>query len=73
VTGANLGARYPARDAALSDLRRTDTNELEKTSDVMVYKAQSAPRVWVGDVFGHLGEEEMRAVSLSLAVFLSVV
>ena len=39
----------------------------------MVDKAQSVPRERIGDVFGHLGEEEMLAVSRSLAVFLSVV
>ena len=51
----------------------TPANGLQKTSDVMVDKAQSVPRERIGDVFGHLGEEEMLAVSRSLAVFLSVV
>lgn len=51
----------------------TPDNGLQKTSDVMVDKAQSVPRERVGDVFGHLGAEEMLAVSRSLAVFLSVV
>ena len=51
----------------------TPANGLQKISDVMVDKAQSVPRERIGDVFGHLGEEEMLAVSRSLAVFLSVV
>jgi mRNA interferase MazF len=39
----------------------------------MVDKAQSVSRERIGDVFGHLGEEDMLAVSRSLAVFLNVV
>ena len=48
-------------------------NGLQKISEVMVDKAQSVPPERIGDVFGHLGEDEMLAVSRSLAVFLSVV
>ncbi len=51
----------------------TPVNGLQKISEVMVDKAQSVPRERIGDVFGHLGEEEMLAVNRSLAVFLSVV
>ena len=51
----------------------TPVNGLQKISEVMVDKAQSVPRERIGDVFGHLGEEEMLAVSRFLAVFLSVV
>ena len=39
----------------------------------MVDKAQSVPRERIGEVFGHLEEEKMLAVSRFLAVFLSVV
>jgi mRNA interferase MazF len=35
---------------------------LQKTSDGMVDKAQSVPRERVGDVFGHVTEEQMLAV-----------
>ena len=51
----------------------TPANGLQKVSELMVDKAQSVPRARIGDVFGHLGEEEMLAVSRSLAVFLGVV
>jgi mRNA interferase MazF len=49
------------------------SNGLQKTSEVMVDKAQSIPRDKVGDVFGRLSEDEMLAVSRSLAVFLGVI
>jgi mRNA interferase MazF len=49
------------------------TNGLQKTSEVMVDKAQSIPRDKVGEVFGRLSEDEMLAVSRSLAVFLGVI
>jgi mRNA interferase MazF len=49
------------------------TNGLQKTSEVMVDKAQSIPRDKVGNVFGQLSEDEMLAVSRSLAVFLGVI
>ena len=48
-------------------------NGLQKTSEIMVDKAQSVPRERIGDVFGHLREEQMLAVSRSLAVFLGVI
>jgi mRNA interferase MazF len=49
------------------------TNNLQKTSEIMVDKAQSVPRERVGEVFGHVTEEQMLAVSRSLAVFLGVI
>lgn len=49
------------------------SNGLQKTSEVMVDKAQSISREKVGNVFGHLSEDEMLAVSRSLAVFLGVI
>lgn len=48
-------------------------NGLQKTSEIMVDKAQSVPRERVGEVFGQLKEEQMLAVSRSLAVFLGVI
>ena len=54
-------------------LEPTSTNGLHMASDVMVDKAQSVARERIGEVFGHVGEEDMLAVSRSLAVFLSVV
>ena len=49
------------------------TNNLQKTSEIMVDKAQSVPRERVGEVFGHVTEEQMLTVSRSLAVFLGVI
>jgi mRNA interferase MazF len=48
-------------------------NGLQKTSDIMVDKAQSVPRERIGDAFGHVSDEQMLAVSRSLAVFLGVI
>lgn len=48
-------------------------NGLQKTSEIMVDKAQSVPRDRVGKVFGELKEDQMLAVSRSLAVFLGVI
>lgn len=49
------------------------SNGLQKSSDIMVDKAQSVPRERIGDVFGHVSEEHLLAVSRSLAVFLGVI
>lgn len=48
-------------------------NGLQKTSEIMVDKAQAVPRERVGKVFGRLREEQMLAVSRALAVFLGVI
>jgi mRNA interferase MazF len=48
-------------------------NGLQKTSNIMVDKAQSVPRERIGATFGHLGAEQMLEVSRSLAVFLGVI
>ncbi|MFZ4480032.1 MAG: type II toxin-antitoxin system PemK/MazF family toxin [Rhodoferax sp.] len=48
------------------------SNGLQKTSDIMVDKAQSVARERIGNVFGHVSEEQMLAVNRSLAVFLGV-
>lgn len=48
-------------------------NGLRKPSQVIADKAQTISREKIGDVFGHLAEEEMLAVSRALAVFLGVV
>lgn len=48
-------------------------NGLQKTSEIMVDKAQSVPRERVGEVIGQLKEEQMLAVNRSLAVFLGVI
>ena len=48
------------------------TNGLQKPLDIMVDKAQSVPRERIGDVFGRVSEDQMLAVSRSLAVFLGV-
>jgi mRNA interferase MazF len=48
-------------------------NGLEKTSEIMVDKVQSVPRERIGEVFGHVSEEQMLAVGRSLAVFLGVI
>ncbi len=63
------------RPAPLPQFRLDPTavNGLQKPSDVMVDKAQSVARETVGNVFGHASEEEMLAVSRSLAVFLRAI
>lgn len=63
------------REAPLLRIRlEPDANNgLQKTSEVMVDKAQSISRDKVGNVFGHLSEDEILAVSRSLAVFLGVI
>ena len=49
------------------------TNGLQKPSEIMVDKVQTVPRERIGEVFGHASEEQMLAVSRSLAVFLGVI
>lgn len=63
------------RDAPLfrTRIESGPANNLQKTSDIMVDKPQSVPRAHVGDVFGHVTEAQMLAVSRSLAVFLGVI
>lgn len=51
----------------------SEANGLQKRSDVMVDKAQSVAKERIGNVFGRVSEEEMLAVSRSLAVFLAVI
>ena len=48
-------------------------NGLQKTSEIMVDKAQTVPRARIGEPFGHVTDEQMLAVNRSLAVFLGVV
>lgn len=48
-------------------------NGLQKTSQVMVDKAQSVPRDRIGSPCGRVSEEDMLAISRSLTVFLGVV
>ena len=54
-------------------LKPSETNGLQKPSEVMVDKAQTVPREKIGDTFGHVSAEDMLAVSRSLAVFLGVI
>lgn len=49
------------------------TNGLRKTSQIMADKVQTVPREKIGEVFGHMAEEDMLVVSRALAVFLGVV
>ena len=49
------------------------TNGLQKTSEIMVDKAQTVSRERIVEVFGYVSEEQMLAVSRSLAVFLAVI
>lgn len=51
----------------------SEHNRLSVTSEVMVDKVQTVPRDKIGEVFGHLAEEDMLAVSRALAVFMGVV
>lgn len=50
-----------------------DRNGLQKTSEIMVDKAQTVPRARIGEPFGQVTDEQMLAVNRSLAVFLGVV
>ena len=54
-------------------IKPTESNGLRKPSEVMVDKAQTVPREKIGDVFGHMVEEDMLAINRTLAVFLGVV
>lgn len=54
-------------------LSADEKNKLSTTSEVMVDKVQTVPREKIGEVFGHLAEEDMLAVSRALAVFMGVV
>lgn len=51
----------------------SEANGLNKHSEIMIDKTQTVSREKIGEVFGHLAEEDMLAVSRSLAVFLGVV
>ena len=63
------------RDAPLFRIAvsASEKNSLSATSEVMVDKVQTVPREKIGEVFGHLAEEDMLAVSRALAVFMGVV
>ena len=63
------------RDTPLFRIRLepTEANGLQKTSDVMVDKAQSVPKERIGTVLGCISDEEMLAINRSLAVFLGIV
>lgn len=85
IIQSDLFAEHPSVTIlpVTSDLRDTplfrilishdEGNGLSKPSDVMIDKVQTVPREKVGDVFGHLSEEDMLAVSRSIAVFMGVV
>ncbi|OOG21468.1 growth inhibitor PemK [Thioalkalivibrio denitrificans] len=51
----------------------SDTNSLQKTSQVMVDKAMTIPRSKVGAVFGALDKDTLVEIDRSLAVFLGIV
>jgi len=63
------------RDTPLFRVRisQDEGNGLSKPSEVMVDKVQAVPREKIGEVFGHLSEEDMMAVSRAFAVFMGVV
>lgn len=63
------------RDAPLFRVRvePSQTNNLQKMSDIMVDKAQSVARERIGEVFGHLEDDKMLAISRSLALFLGII
>ena len=63
------------REAPLFRIRIAPTvsNGLQRPSDLMVDKVQTIPREKVGSVIGHLTQEDMLAVTRSLAVFLGMV
>jgi len=47
-------------------------NGLQKTSQIMVDKTQTLPTDKVGESFGYLAEEDMRAVNLALLGFFGL-
>lgn len=49
------------------------SNGLRKPSQVMADKGQTIPREKIGEMFGHMAEEDMLAVGRVLAVSLGVV
>jgi len=60
------------RDAPLFriQIEPSETNGLRKPSQVMIDKPQSVAREKIGNVFGHLDDKTMSAISRALAVFL---
>jgi mRNA interferase MazF len=48
-------------------------NNVQKTCEIMVDKAQSVLRERVGKVFGRVTDEKMLEVNRSLAIFLGVI
>jgi len=50
-----------------------EVNRLQQPYEVMADKVQTVARHKVGDVKGHVQEEDMLAISRALAVFLGVV
>ncbi len=63
------------RDTPLFRIRLhpNEVNRLEDVCDVMADKVQTIARQKVGDVCGHVQEEDLIAISRALAVFLGVV
>jgi mRNA interferase MazF len=60
------------RDAPLFRLtiEPDDGNGLQKTSQIMVDKAQTVPSEKIGEAFGHIDNENLLALNRALAVFL---
>ena len=54
-------------------LEPTESNGLQKPSQVMIDKAQTVPRDKVGEVFGQVDGVDLLAINRALAVFLGVV
>ena len=82
IIQANLFNEHPSvtilpvtselRDAPLFriQIEPSETNGLRKPSQVMIDKPQSVAREKIGNVFGHLDDKTMSAISRALAVFL---
>ncbi|MDO9423359.1 MAG: type II toxin-antitoxin system PemK/MazF family toxin [Methylobacter sp.] len=54
-------------------IKPSESNGLQKASEVMVDKVQTVPREKIGAVFGRIAEEDMLAINRTLAVFLGIV
>lgn len=54
-------------------LEPTESNGLQKPSQVMIDKAQTVPRDKVGEVFGQVDGVDLLSINRALAVFLGVV
>ena len=54
-------------------LQPSSTNGLRQTSQVMVDKLSTLPRAKIGETFGRIGDEKMRAVDRAMLLVIGVI